>query len=280
MRTTRVLGTLLVASTLGAPARAADPCTSAQPEAGVPVRAPLGPADFGTLPEACGATELELVGRLGLTIATADFYGQVQAGGAVRGRLLLPGGSWLSASLPGVDWRHVVNATISTNRTDLSASTLGWHHPLPLSPRLQLAPYVRLLLPTETVFQNAVRYGLEQGIATVARLDPMLELVGGYALPLVLTSNGAATEPLLLPTVSFDAGFRPWSWLELVGGMAVRTAATDADEPLEGIDPRVAIRLYPWRGLLFDLASAFPLGGRDRTLAGAALTVGWVFERE
>jgi len=275
--TTLALG-LALAAPLPAARALAQPCASEQAEAGVPIRAPLGPSDFGLLPEACGASEVTLGGRLGLLIAKDDYYGLVQAGGALRGRLLLPGGSWLSASLPGFDYRYAANATVTVGRADLSASTLGWHLPLAPLPWFQIAPYVRVLLPTETVLQHATRYGFEHGISVVANLSPYFELLGGYAVPLLLTTSGAATLPLLMPTVSVDRGVRPWDWFDLVAGVSLRVVPGDA-EPLEGFDPRVGLRFYPWQGMLADLSGTFPLFGRDRTLAGVGLTLGYAIDR-
>lgn len=267
----------LVAAALALSPRAAraDACAAPGPEAGAPVRAALGPADFGAVPEACGRYELSLRGHLGLLIAEDDFYGNVAAGGALRGRILLPGGSWVSATQPGVVYRFVANATVEAESVDISAATLGWHQPLAIGDALQIAPYARVLLPTETVLENAARYGLEQGIGFVASLHEMVELTGGYSLPLLLTSTAGRTASLLMPLVALDLGFRPWRWLEVLGGGALRLVPTDP-EPFESFDARASLRFYPHDGLLIDLAAAFPVGGRDRTLAGAGLALGWV----
>ena len=44
------------------------------------MRVPLGPADFGVVPEACPGTSLSLQARSGLLIASDDFYGSLTAG--------------------------------------------------------------------------------------------------------------------------------------------------------------------------------------------------------
>ncbi|MBW2526017.1 MAG: hypothetical protein JRI23_17690 [Deltaproteobacteria bacterium] len=262
-------------ATTAGDASATEPCESPLPEAGAPVRAFHGPADLGAVPEACPATAAALRGGMSILIAEQDYYGGVVAGGALRARFELPGGSWFSATLPGVEYRLAVNATVEADSLDMSASTVGWHVPLRLADRLQLAPYVRAMLPTETVFENATRYGFEHGTAAVFNVHPMLEVMGGYSIPLLLTHNNGTTHSLYTPTLAVDAGFRPWTWFELVGGMAVRVAPQD-DEPFESFDPRVALRFYPWRGLYVDVAGAFPLGGRDRTNANLGLSLGWI----
>jgi hypothetical protein len=267
---------LLATIALAAPA-AAEPCDSLQPEAGVPVRAPIAAADLGMLPEACPSTSIEARGRLRPLIDEDDFYGNLHAGGALRGRLELPDGVWLSAHFPGVDYRFVANATVEAESIDLSASTLAAHLALPIDDDVQLAPYLRVMLPTETVLQHAHRWGFEHGIAAVVRFHQRLEMVGGYALPVLLTSQQARTEVTYTPTFSADLHFRPWRWLSLVGGLAVRISVGEA-EVLESYDPRAALRLYPWRGAFIDLAGAFPLLGRDRSIAAVGGTLGWLFD--
>lgn len=265
---------------LARPAAAADvddtPCNAEQPEAGAPVRAPLGPSDFGMVPEACPRYELSLRGDMGVLIDEPGFYGSLDLGATLRGRVPLPGNGWISASLPGFAYTFVANATVEADSADLSASTLGLHVPVPVAERLAIAPYVRWMLPTETIFENATRFGFEQGIAFVANLHPIFELTGGYAIPLLLTSTGLGTHSVFMPTVALDAGLRPWRWLEAMAGAAVRVVPGDDDDAFESLDVRAALRFYPHEGLLIDLGGAFPLLGRDRTNAALGLGVGWI----
>jgi hypothetical protein len=260
-------------------AATAAPCTSDQPEAGAPVRVPLGPANFGVVPEACGVHELSLRGRMGVLIAEDDFYGQLNLGADLMGRFVLPGGSWISAQLPGFEYRFVANATVEAESTGTSASTLGWHVPIQWTDSVQLAPYFRTMLPSESVFVHAHRYGFEQGIAFVSNIMPWFEVMGGYAMPLLLTTNFGTTKPLLMPTLSVDAGFRPWSWFEGVVGLSTRIVPAD-DEPFESADPRVALRFYPWGRMLIDVFGAFPLLGRDRTNVAVGLTLGLLLSED
>jgi hypothetical protein len=257
-----------------ADAGATDACDSAQPEAGAPVRVPLGPADFGMVPEACPATAIMLAGRTSILIAEDDFYGMLLAGAGLRGRIELPGGSWFSAQLPGYSYRFVANATVEAESNDVSASTLGYHVPLSLR-GATVAPYVRLMLPTETAFEHTARWGIEQGISSVVRAGRYFELMVGYAMPMLLTSNQATTRGLLMPTAIFDVGVRPAPWFEGVLGASVRVATPD-EEPFESLDPRAALRFYPKGGLHIEANAAMPVLGRDRTNAAVGLSIGWI----
>jgi hypothetical protein len=251
-------------------------CTS-EPEAGVPVRIPVGgPADFGVLPEACAATSLALHGRAAILVAEPDYYGSLYAAAALRARVALPGGPWLSLWAPGPEYRFVANATVEGDSGDLSAGTLGLHVPLAATPALVISPYVRLLIPTETVFARATRSGFEHGVSAVTRLGGRAELIGGWAMPILLTHGGARVETTFMPTFSADLVLTPWRALAVAVGLALRVVPIDP-EPLESIDPRASLRLYPWRGALVDLSGALPLAGRDRTGVAVALAIGWTW---
>jgi hypothetical protein len=270
----RALACLL--ALLAARESAAGPCISKQPEAGVPARIPLGPAELGSLAEACSRNELTLRGFASVLIAEQDFYGMLHAGVALHARLRLPGDAWLSFALPGVEHRFVANATIEAESTDTGAGSLGFHQALPLSARVQLAPFVRALLPTESVYQRATRLGFEHGIAGVWRIDPRLELAGSLSFPTLLTVNGPTLHIVHVPTIGADAVFEPWRFLAVVTGAALRLRA-GSDQPLESIDPRVGVRLYFGSGGVVEIAAAFPISGADRTDAILAASGGWIW---
>jgi hypothetical protein len=257
------------------PAQAA-PCDAPQPEAGVPIRLPTAPADFGMLPEACPATSVAGTGHMNVLIAEEDFYGSLWVGGALRARIELPNKSWISAQLPGPEYRFVANATVEADSADLSASTLGYHAPIRIG-GVQIAPFARIMLPSETAFHNARRLGLEHGVSLVAPAGKYLELLGGYSLPLLLTVVESQVDALYLPTVSFDIAVRPARWFVGALGVAVRVAPADED-PFESLDPRATLRFYPYRGLFLEAVGGVPVLGRDRTDGVLALSIGWIAE--
>lgn len=256
-----------------------DPCTSHQPEAGVPVRAHLGPADFGMIPEACPASSLTLDAGGVIAVDRENYYGSILVAGSLRGRLTLPRGPWVSIYVPGAEYRFVANASLQPSSFDVGAGAVGAHFPVRLHRSVQIAPYARVLLPTESIFNNATRTGWELGSALVWDAHRMVEVVGGVTLPLFVTFVGPEAKPRLMPAATADVGFRPARWFTLAGGLALRLAA-DEDDTLEALDARGALRFYPWRGLLVELSGAFPVAGRDRTDAAAFLSLGWIFTHD
>ena len=92
--------------------------------------------------------------------------------------------------VPALEYRFVANATVEADCASLGNGVVGVHHRLPLSERVSLAPFARLVLPTETGYERASRWGGEHGIAARALLRERLELVGGYAFTLTTVVNG------------------------------------------------------------------------------------------
>lgn len=274
----RALLPLVLAGTLGTRvASAGDACTSRQPEAGVPIQVLVGPAGLGTVPAACAANEVALQSWGAVLIATGDFYGSLDAGGALTGRFVLPGGSWVSIFTPGLEYRFVANASIEADATSLSGSALGWHLPLSATSHVQIAPFTRVLFPTETVYHRATRLGLDDGIAAVWRIRSFLELTGGYSMPVLLTVNRPTTYSVLLPTGTADLAFEPWRFFAVVLGASIRLRS-GAAPPFESFDPRAALRFYPYGGARIEIAAAAPLFGRDRTDLLGAISMGYLWE--
>ncbi|MBX3207863.1 MAG: hypothetical protein KF764_22650 [Labilithrix sp.] len=260
---------------VAAPALACDTPPATRPAAaGTPVRVPLGPGDLGVLPEACEATEASLETRAAVLVATSDLYGSLQAGVGVRGRAVVAERTWISLWAPSLEYRFVANATVEADRASLGGGVVGAHHRIALGERASVAPFARLLLPTETGFARASRWGGEHGAAATARLHERVEIVGGFAFTLVSVVNGGRALSVLSETLSADVVYRPWRAFGIAGGAAARFALAGA-RPFESFDPRVALRFYPVRGLFVVLGGALPLGGRDRTDLGLALSIGW-----
>ena len=269
---------VLFALSLAPSVAAASPCSAVDVAAGVPIRVPLGPADFGVLPEACAATSLSLETRGSLLIAEEDFYGSILAGGGVRLRWAFGDGPWLSIWLPGIEYRLVANASLQPTSVDMGAGALGAHFPLALHETADLAPYIRLLLPTETVLHGAARTGVEIGQSLVWRAAGRIEVVGGLALPLVVATAGGPSHSSFVPALSADVWLRVLRGMSAAAGLSLRVAA-EPDHALESLDPRLAVRLEPWPNMEVDLAVMLPVLGHDRTDVAGSLSVSWMIER-
>jgi hypothetical protein len=265
----------LVCCALSQAAQAA-PCTGRLPEAGAPPRLSFGPGGFGSVPEACPATDSALQAFASALIAVDDFYGSLEAGLAPRFRRRLSGNDWLSLWLPPLQYRFSANATIEASTVGIGDAAFGYHRAYVLDEQLALAPYVRVLYPFDSGYRNATRYGVEHGLAANLRLDARLELVGGLAFPLLFTVNGARVHASYIPSFEAEAVLSPLDWLSVALGAGCRWR--DGDDPgFESFDPRVALRFYPYSGLRIELAAATPLWGGDRTDLVLGLNLGWVF---
>jgi hypothetical protein len=236
----------------------------------------MGAGDLGVLPEACEETEASLENRAALLLATSELYGSLRAGFGLRGRLVVAERTWLSLWAPGLEYRFVANATIEADRTSLGGSVLGAHHRIPIGAgeRTSIAPFARVLLPTETGFERAVRWGFEDGAVVTTRLHERIELVGGATMTLTSTVNGGRALSVLTESVSADLVYRPGRVFALAGGVGARFVLA-APRQFESFDPRIAFRFYPWRGLFVVLGGMAPVWGRDRTTVAAALSIGY-----
>jgi hypothetical protein len=257
-------------------ARAAGPCSHRQPEAGVTLRTGMGPGDLGVIPEACPATALSADVATALALDVENYYGAVRVSPALRSRIGLPRGPWISIRIPGVDWRLVANASLQPRQVDLGAGSVGAHFPIRAHERLVIGPWARIMMPSETVFSIATRTGWEVGTAFAFDPHPVVELAGGVAFPLFVTFIGAQAELSLAPSALLALNVRPARWVTLAVGAGLRMVARP-DAPVEGFDPQAALRFYPWRGLLLELSGAAPVAGRDRTDAAGMFSVGWIF---
>ena len=149
----------------------------------------------------------------------------------------------------------------------LGAGALGFHVPVMSTEHFTLVAYGRGLVPTETIFVNARRYGIEHGTSALYVVSPKLSFVGSLAFASTFTAIPGRVTTVNVPSLSSDLVFRPWTALGLAIGAGIR--------PLESFDPRAQIRLYPWRTASISLAGLLPIGGRDRTNAALSLTIGW-----
>jgi len=249
-------------------ARAETPCDGARVGDGTPIRAPIfGPADFGTAQEACSRSRISLESRAALLVAERDFYGTLLAGLSLRATFALPRKTWVSLYMPGPEYRYIANATVDSGRGTLGAGALGFHGTVLELEKLVVSAYGRALLPTETVFTNATRYGLEPGLTALYRPGAAVEVPVAVTFPITFTAGPGTVTRLVAPAFSADVVWRPYRALGLGVGAAIR--------PAEAIDPRVELRLYPWRELTLRLAGLFPIAGADRTFAALALGAGW-----
>jgi hypothetical protein len=275
VRARTLAGVALLVATLSSRANAT-PCSARNAESGAPARLTFGPGGLGSLPEACPATDSALQGFASLLIAVDDFYGWVDAGLAPRFRRTLGSDDWLDVWLPPLEYRFSANATIEAARLDIGAASVGYHRRFRLGTRLQVSPYARGLLPTDTAYDRATLYGFDHGFSAVAELEPWLEIVGGAVFPVWLTVNGGRVHAAYVPAFDAEVVLTPKRWFALAAGAGVRFRSGD-DTGFESFDPRAALRAYPVGGLRIELAAAAPLWGHDRTDVLAGLNVGWIF---
>lgn len=224
------------------------------------------------LPEACGANEVTFFARGSLALDLDDFYGAIDGAVGVRGRVALSRRVWISFGLPALEARFAANATVEAASFDLGAGTLAAHMALDVGARLRVAPYFRLLVPTETTFTTGTRMGYEVGAAVAGRVARRLEIVGGALAASSFVVLDDRQRSVVSLAVVADVVWHTARWLTLVLGAAVRAVPADP-EPLEAVEPRAEARLHLGRWAI-TLGGEVPLAGRDRTDARIVASVG------
>lgn len=254
----------------------ADVCRSSGTEPGVPIRVPLGSGRARQLPEVCPATAIALAGGVTALIATDEFYGTLGARTGLTLRLAVSENAWLSVAPPGLDYLYSANATVEASRLEVSGAFLGYHVSFLLPGELRLTPYAKVLLPFESAYAHARRFGTEWGASAAWQWLAQLHLLGGVSFPLLMTDSGG--EPLVDfgPQLTADVEYRPVTWLSAVGGLGARAQWGD-HAGFEAIDVRGALRGAFSDGGYVDLGVALPAFGNDRTDLAASLQVGWKF---
>lgn len=251
-------------------------CDTERLDTGMPVQVPLGPAGFGTLPAACGAKSLAFKGAGSALVAEEDFYGYLEGSASLEARYTLPSGDWLSLETPSLDYWFSANATVEVDTVEMGPGALGYHAQLPVLHGVTVAPYAELLLPSDTIYHNARRYGLTHGVSAMTSLTPSLEVVGGLTFPVLVVHNSGSFHVTQVAQAAADASLRVFSFFSLAGGFGVRVRSGRVPG-FESFDPRFALRFQPYRQLYAHVAVALPLFGDDRTDLVGALLVGWRF---
>ena len=257
-------------------AAAAPPCASSDDPTHGPLMGGAGPADFGTVPEACGATDgvLRLRGAAALAPSMPDYYGSIFASATVRGRYQLGERTTLSLAADVFDYRYTNNGGLASSPVSAGPVTFAAHQMVALGSDTAASLYARALLPLDTGRQSGVEPGLELGAAARAALGARWVVDGGLALPAPLDIVGGQAHLRLEPVVLAEAWLRLRPAVALCGGVNLRVFAAPAFE-LRALVPRLgarfAVRRRWWTALLVEL----PVAGSDRTDLIAGLYAGY-----
>jgi hypothetical protein len=264
----------LLASTRAA--AAPDVCPKQNDPAAGPLAGGIGPADFGAVPEACGATDVSARVRGGLLLATTmpDYYGSILGSTTLRGRYLVGGRSTLSFAADVFNYRYVNNGGLSSQGASAGPATVGFHQTFLLGEAAATSLYARVLLPLDTARQNGVETGLELGGGLRARAGSRVVLDGGLALAAPADIIGGQTHARLQSIGLIEAWVRLRPWVALAGGVDLRLA-TAPDFDLTTAAPRLAARFALRRRFWAAALVEFPVAGTDRTDLIAGLHAGF-----
>jgi len=272
-----VAGLLLLVPAAGAAAV----CTKDDGPATGPLMGGNGPADFGAIPEACGATDavLRLRGALLVASTMPDYYGSIFAGATLRARYQLAARSTFSLAADVFDYRYVNNGGLASHGASAGPATVAFHQTFLLGSETAASLYARALLPLDTARENGVETGLELGAGARTGVGARWVVDGGLALVAPLDLVGGQAHLRLEPVALAEAWLRVKRWVALNAGVNVRVIAApsfDLGTLVPRVGARFAVRRRWWTAVLVEL----PIAGVDRTdlIAGVHIgyTPGWM----
>jgi hypothetical protein len=256
----------------------ASACPEIWQASGGPLPGGTDAADFGAIPETCGATELTLRLRATALVASTmpDYYGFVSASSMLRlrHRLGSSGKTWMSVGADLVTYRYVVNAVVVSDGPGFGPPTLGLHRVIGDWPWLATSVYGRVLLPLDTARHSGARTGFELGLTARGALGERAGLQGGVALVAPLDVVGGQTHAAFQPVGLVEGWWAVRTYLALFAGVHGR-AEVSPDPTFLTLVPRLALRATLRHGMSLSALAEVPVVGQDRTDAVVAFFVGW-----
>ena len=267
-----VLALLLVSRAAGA----AEICPRGNEPATGPLAGGIGPADFGAVPEACGATDASLRLRAGLTVASSmpDYYGSFLGAATLRGRYQLGERSTFSFAADVFNYRYVNTGGLASQPVSAGPATAAFHQMFVVGAETAMSLYARVLLPLDSARQNGVATGLELGSSLRIPAGARWVIDGGVALTAPAEITGGQTHVRFEPAALAEAWLRLRPGLALCGGAHVLLKVAPAFDLLTlvpRLGARFALRRRFWGAALLE----FPVAGAYRTDLIAGLFAGY-----
>jgi hypothetical protein len=209
----------------------------------------------------------------GLILDEPGFYGMAQGALRLEGSWAITPSWEVFAGLEALQFRYVQNATLGGTSYTLGSLTAGgtW---LALSlpgGRLDLAPFVAILLPTSLEYRNTRVIGGEVGISLRGAATSWLDGFAGASLPITGTVSDAGNQVRSGASLVAGGSWTPWAWFRL---SAQLTASFPFGSPMEQLAAGLGLRFAAGR-VGIEVDGILPFAGTSRFDAGALLRAAW-----
>jgi hypothetical protein len=247
-------------------------CKNREPSQGA-VQASLRPGQLGVARPVCAANQVGL-GQSGLLVLDLDnFFGSIKTATELQGEYRLSETTSVFGLLEAYRYEAVI-ASVAAVESGVGHSALGINHRYLDKQDLAVAFATRLVLP--------VPFGLSHHVSSVA-----LDVATGFEWAVLPRLRTHGTVGLISSVGIASDASQPrlgTQWTLGAGWQAFRSFAVVADVvsgfgyagPVDLVAAATSLR-YSSAHLTLSLDALVPLGGRERSLAAAALRLAWNF---
>lgn len=242
-----------------------------------------GPLPFSASVDALGPVRragprsevaLGIVG--GLILDEPGFYGMAQGALRLEGSWAITPRWEVFAGLEALQFRYVQNATLGDTSYTLGTLTVGVTWVVLSLPdgRLDLSPFVALLLPTSLEYRNTRVLGGEAGASLRGAATSWLDWYAGASFPVTGTVSDAGNQVRAGASLVAGGSWTPARWFRL---SAQLTAGFPFGHPMEQMAAGLGLRFAAGR-LGIELDGIVPFAGTSRFAVGALFRATWRFE--
>ncbi len=237
-----------------------------------PLQIGLAPGDQGLGRTVCARTGFSIALGANALLDTPNFFGTLAGTGTVRGSYSLGDrlvffGSWDTAQ-----YRFIQNATLSESKLSVGTASVGAQWQVWRSERYAIAPALRLVLPTSSVYLNTVPFAADLMLLAQWNAFETVAFHGELGLTGSAAFSAGDMDSRLGFTMLAGAQWnvRPWFAGVAEAGAVLGSAATPTQ-----VTVAPGLRFGWSEHYALELCGIVPVAGTTRTTFAGALRFGW-----
>ncbi len=239
-----------------------------------PLQLDLFAGDQAVAMSPCPRSEISLGVAAGADLDTPHYYGTLGGTAVLRGSYAVSANTEIFATMDAVSVRFTQDASLSQIDTTFGQTSVGALRRIWSSVHWDLAPLVRVVLPTSTGYENAHPFAVDAMLLARYQPVPKLVLSGEVGFTSSFFASAGPTAPAYGATLLLSGAYSPVQWLAIV----VETSTVLGYERtlyryVLGGGFRFSIRRHAG----IELAAEAPVAGQDATRFTAGIKFDWRF---